>query len=53
MQDLIRRCWLPKPEDRPSFDDILTEFHNVGFRLGPNVDDSKVHAYVSKIRASE
>jgi serine/threonine protein kinase len=33
VQDLIRRCWLPDPNDRPSFDQIHAEFQFLRFKI--------------------
>jgi hypothetical protein len=33
MRDLIPRCWTAEQRDRPSFDEILSEFQEAEFRL--------------------
>jgi serine/threonine protein kinase len=53
MQDLIHRCWLRKPESRPSFDDILNEFRKADFELRPGVDRLKVRQYVNDVLGTE
>jgi hypothetical protein len=36
MGDLISRCWRRNPEDRPSFDDIFSQFRDHGFNIVAN-----------------
>jgi hypothetical protein len=40
----ISRCCYGKPEDRPSFDDIVNGLRNREFRIHPNSD--KIEAYI-------
>jgi TPR repeat protein len=53
MQDLIRRCWSMKPDDRPSFDDILNEFRGINFAIIPEADPATLQSYVSSIQLWE
>ena len=40
---LIKKCMQFKPEDRPSFDEILKELRENGFSLAPYIDKSVIY----------
>ena len=49
LEDLIKRCWDPNPDNRPSFDAILAEFYDEDHPLFPNVDTTKFLEFRSKV----
>jgi hypothetical protein len=53
MQDLIPRCWLERPEARPSFQGIFDEFRSAEFNILPEVDCSKIKQAVGEVLAWE
>jgi hypothetical protein len=46
MRELIDRCWAPRPEDRPSIDDVFDILVANEFRVMPGVDSERVKEYV-------
>jgi serine/threonine protein kinase len=53
MQDVIARCWAMKPNDRPSFNDILRQFEVQDFAIFPNADARAIREYYAAIREWE
>jgi serine/threonine protein kinase len=51
--DLICHCWETDPEERPSFDAILTRLEDIDFRLWPEVNSAKVAGFVETIEDLE
>jgi serine/threonine protein kinase len=49
MQSLIPRCWSNDPQNRPSFQDILTEFQAADFRILPSVDQDLLKKSVDEV----
>jgi hypothetical protein len=49
MQSLIRQCWSPKPNNRPSFEQIFNKFQSMNFSILPGANDILVHKYVSDV----
>jgi hypothetical protein len=49
MQDLIKKCWLPSRETRPSFAEIFNDFQSKNFSILPGADDALVQKYASEI----
>jgi serine/threonine protein kinase len=50
MKALIMKCWSLNPTDRPSFDDILTEFAKRNFAIVPDADCETVRKYVRGVQ---
>jgi serine/threonine protein kinase len=46
LQELIRQCLSPNPDDRPSFSDILQVFESNDFKLLPEANLRVVRSYV-------
>jgi serine/threonine protein kinase len=42
VKSLISRCWAQKPNDRPSFTEILLELKRIEFKILPDVDSVRV-----------
>jgi serine/threonine protein kinase len=53
MQDVIFRCWSMKPNDRPSFGEILAQFQVHDFAILPNADAGAIRDYFAAIREWE
>jgi hypothetical protein len=53
MQELIPRCWLLAPDQRPTFDEIIRDFKDVQYRIVPRADAVKLGLYVEKIEGWE
>jgi hypothetical protein len=49
MVDLINRCWLPDPADRPSFDIILLDFQSEQFDIFPDALSSEIRDFCEAI----
>jgi serine/threonine protein kinase len=49
MADLIRRCWFTDPNDRPSFDEILSEFRFHNFNILPNAVATEIEDFCEAI----
>jgi serine/threonine protein kinase len=49
MQDLIRRCWSLKADERPSFADIFDEFAVRGWKILPEADPNVVGESVDRV----
>jgi TPR repeat protein len=48
---LISRCWSMKPEDRPTFSDILATLERIRFNILAGVDPKSVQAFLSEVRS--
>jgi serine/threonine protein kinase len=46
---LIRDCWSPEPESRPSFEEIYARLDGINFAFFDDVSPEVVRAYVSEI----
>jgi serine/threonine protein kinase len=53
MQELIQRCWSLRPESRPAFSSILSQFEWAGFDILPDANAVQVQQYVAGIREWE
>jgi TPR repeat protein len=53
MQGLIRRCWAMDPAVRPSFQEILTEFQGVNFKIVLGADSREIARVVSSVQVWE
>jgi serine/threonine protein kinase len=49
MQELVRRCWLKDPEDRPSFGNILGDFRRHDFNIVPNAAATDIRDFCEAI----
>jgi hypothetical protein len=49
MQDLIRRCWLPDPQERPSFDDILSQLQDRRFQISDTTISTEIEDFCEAI----
>jgi serine/threonine protein kinase len=49
MQELIRRCWSPSPDSRPSFQSILEAFVDAEFDIVPDSHPVVVREYVDGV----
>jgi serine/threonine protein kinase len=52
-RELITECWAEKPHHRISFDDIVDRLKEMKFKVMPNVNSSKLSAFVTKIEGLE
>jgi serine/threonine protein kinase len=50
VKTLITRCWANKPDDRPSFSEIMLTLERIHFKIFPDVNSSDVALFVSNIR---
>jgi hypothetical protein len=48
-RNLIKRCWAADPDNCSSFDEILFILDKVQFGVTPDVDPTKVQAYVTAV----
>jgi serine/threonine protein kinase len=53
MKNLIPRCWSMKPQDRPSFDDILNEFQAQNLEIVPEADSELIRNFLCGVLAWE
>jgi serine/threonine protein kinase len=53
VRDLIKECWAEKPHHRIHFDDIVDQLKEMKFKVMPNVNSSKLSAFVTKIEGLE
>jgi serine/threonine protein kinase len=53
MGSLVRRCWLPNPEDRPSFKEILSDMQDRGFAILRNAVSTDMEDFCEAILAWE
>jgi hypothetical protein len=53
VQKLIMDCWAIDEDDRPTFDEILARLEEMQFKLMPDVNSSKVFAFVEMIKNVE
>jgi hypothetical protein len=49
MKSLIARCWSLKPEERPSFSEILMEFEVNLFEVVPRSSPEKIFEYARSV----
>jgi aurora kinase len=49
MGDLISRCWRRNPEDRPSFDEIFSQFRAHGFNIVANAVSGEIEDFCDAI----
>jgi serine/threonine protein kinase len=47
---LMEKAWAVRPNDRPSFPEILSVFEECGYRLWQGINTSAVHEFVSDIQ---
>jgi serine/threonine protein kinase len=47
---LIKRCWSAEPDDRPWFEEVVSDLRICNFRLYPDVDANAIKSYVSTLR---
>jgi hypothetical protein len=52
-RELITECWAKEPGDRPSFDEIVDWLKEIKFKVMPNVNSSKLSAFVKQIEGWE
>jgi serine/threonine protein kinase len=52
-RELITECWAEEPGDRPCFDDIVDRLKDMKFKVIPNVNSSKLSAFVKEIERWE
>jgi serine/threonine protein kinase len=52
-RELITECWAKEPHHRISFDDIVDQLKEMKFKVMPNVNSSKLSAFVTKIEGLE
>jgi serine/threonine protein kinase len=52
-RELIKECWAEKPHHRIHFDDIVDRLKEMKFKVTPNVNSSKLSAFVAKIEGLE
>jgi serine/threonine protein kinase len=53
VRDLITECWAEKPHHRIHFDDIVDRLKEIKFKVLPNVNSSKLSAFVKQIEGLE
>jgi serine/threonine protein kinase len=53
IRNLITDCWAKEPEKRPSFDEIVKRLSEMRFKVIPNVNSSKMRAFMKKIEEWE
>jgi hypothetical protein len=53
VQEVLTNCWLSKPSDRWSFDDLILEFKKNDYQLLDDVDTDEVKEYVERLDAYE
>lgn len=49
-QNLISKCWLDEPSERPSFEDILQELENNKQFIIEDVNEERYHKYINHIK---
>jgi serine/threonine protein kinase len=49
VNDLITECWAQDPSDRPTFDNIFERLEEMQFKVRPDVDSSKLSAFVKRM----
>jgi serine/threonine protein kinase len=49
MQNLIRRCWSAKPDERPAFEEIFNEFKSARWEILPNADAKLIGASALRV----
>ena len=52
-QILIEKCWSPNPNDRPTFDEIVSELKNNSQYITKEVDENEFKNYVNFIENSQ
>jgi serine/threonine protein kinase len=52
-RELIMNCWAEEPGDRLSFEDIVDRLKELKFKVMPNVNSSKLSAFVETIEEWE
>jgi serine/threonine protein kinase len=52
-RELITDCWAEEPGDRPPFDEIVDCLKKMKFKVMPNVNSSKLSAFVKEIEELE
>jgi hypothetical protein len=45
----IERCWSRRPDDRPSFDEVVADFRTGEFKVYPDVDSNEVDLYTKSL----
>jgi serine/threonine protein kinase len=53
MKEIIARCWSANAGARESFDEIISEFEGIKYRMTPRVDPAKVSQYVKSVLQQE
>jgi hypothetical protein len=53
VRELIKECWAQKPHHLIHFDDIVDQLKEMKFKVMPNVNSSKLSAFVTKIERLE
>jgi serine/threonine-protein kinase len=52
-RELMTKCWAKEPGDQPSFEDIVNQLKEIKFKVMPNVNSSKLSAFVKEIEGWE
>jgi serine/threonine protein kinase len=52
-RELIMDCWAEEPGDRPCFEDTVDRLKEIKFKVMPNVNSSKLSAFVKEIEGWE
>jgi TPR repeat protein len=52
-RQLINQCWEEKPENRPSFEEIVERLKKIKFKVMENVNSAKLAEFVKKIEEFE
>jgi hypothetical protein len=52
-RELIMECWAKEPHHRIHFDDIVDRLKEMKFKVMPNVNSSKLSAFVAIIEGLE
>jgi serine/threonine protein kinase len=53
VRELITECWAENPHHRISFEDIVDRLKEIKFKVMPNVNSSKLSAFVEEIESLE
>jgi hypothetical protein len=53
VQKLITDCWATKPDDRPSFEEIVDRLEEMKFKVFENVNSAKLSRFLKKMKQWE